>query len=108
EIIDLGPNVQPFPTDAPSALTSIDIDVHVDLEKFIDFEAELSRLDKLQEKLNKQISGKKSKLDNENFVSRAPDQVVAREREALEDLLRQSESVMRDIERLRAKIAQAS
>ncbi len=36
EIVTLGPDAKPFETDAPLALTSIDVDVHVDLEKFID------------------------------------------------------------------------
>ena len=48
----------------------MDIEVHVDLEKFIDLDAELARLDKLMNQLTKQISGKEAKLNNENFVSR--------------------------------------
>ena len=84
-------------------MTSIDIEVHVDLEKFIDVDAELSRLEKLLSQLCKQITGKEQKLGNENFVSRAPEEVVARERESLGDLQRQKDSVEGDIQRLRAK-----
>ncbi len=103
EIVRLGPDVEAFETDAPLALTSIDIEVHLDLEKFIDFDAELSRLEKLLGQLVKQITGKEQKLCNENFVSRAPKEVVAKERESLNDLLRQRESVEGDIQRLKAK-----
>ncbi len=103
DILQIGPDAKPFETDAPLAITSIDIDVHVDLEKFIDVDAELSRLEKLLSQLVKQITGKEQKLCNENFVSRAPDEVVQRERESLGDLQRQRESVEGDIQRLRKK-----
>ncbi len=63
--------------------------MHVDLEKFIDVDAELSRLEKLLAQLVKQITGKEQKLNNENFVSRAPEEVVQRERESLGDLKKQ-------------------
>ena len=103
EIVEIGPDVQPFETDGPMSLASIDIDVHVDLEKFIDVDAELSRLEKLLGNIVKQITGKQQKLSNENFVSRAPENVVAKERESLEDLQRQRESVEGDIDRLKKK-----
>lgn len=103
DVIELGPDAKAFETDAPLALTSIEMDVHVDLEKFIDVDAELSRLEKLLSQLIKQITGKQQKLGNENFVSRAPAEVVDRERESLGDLQRQHESVQGDIERLRSK-----
>jgi valyl-tRNA synthetase len=103
DILCIGPNAKAFETDAPLALTSIDIDVHVDLEKFIDVDAELSRLEKLLTQLVKQITGKEQKLSNENFVSRAPKEVVQKERDSLGDLQRQRESVEGDIERLKAK-----
>ena len=79
------------------------MDVHVDLEKFIDVEAELARLDKLKTQLIKQIGGKEQKLNNENFVARAPAAVVDKERASLADLQKQSESVEGDIQRLREK-----
>ncbi len=103
EIVTLGPDAVPFETDAPLALPSIDIEVHVDLEKFIDVDAELARLEKLLTQLVKQITGKQQKLNNESFVSRAPKDVVDRERESLGELRQQHESVKGDIARLRAK-----
>ena len=105
EIVEIGPEAVAFETDAPLSLPSIDIDIHVDLEKFIDVDAELSRLEKLRSQLIKQITGKEQKLNNESFVSRAPEEVVQRERESLGDLRRQLESVEKDIKRLRKKVA---
>jgi valyl-tRNA synthetase len=52
----------------------------------IDVEAERARLDKEKGGLEKQIAGIRSKLQNENFVSRAPAEVVGRERERLVEL----------------------
>lgn len=103
DVIAMGPEVTPFETDAPLAIPSMDIEVHVDLEKFIDLDAELARLDKLMNQLTKQISGKEAKLNNENFVSRAPEDVVQRERDSLGELRGQQESVAGDIARLKAK-----
>ncbi|TWT53394.1 Valine--tRNA ligase [Rubripirellula amarantea] len=104
EVISLGADAKPFETNAPLALTSIDIDVHVDLEKFIDFEAELARLEKRRDQLIKQIMGKKGKLENESFVSRAPAEVVETERQSLVDLQAELVSVEADIAKLRSRI----
>ncbi|MEO1527021.1 MAG: valine--tRNA ligase [Planctomycetota bacterium] len=103
EVMSLGPAVQPFATDAPLAIPAMDIEVHVDLEKFIDVEAELTRLEKLLGQVVKQITGKESKLSNENFVSRAPADVVEKERASLNDLVSQRDSIEVDIKKLREK-----
>ncbi|MGB1927431.1 MAG: class I tRNA ligase family protein, partial [Rubripirellula sp.] len=103
DVVAFGSAVKPFETDAPLAIPSIDIDVHVDLEKFIDIGAELARLDKLMTQITKQIAGKVAKLSNENFVSRAPEDVVQRERQSLDELKNQQASVAGDIDRLKAK-----
>jgi valyl-tRNA synthetase len=103
ELISLGPEAKPFETDAPLAIAALGIDVHVDLEKFIDVGAELDRLERLLGQIVKQIVGKEQKLSNESFVSRAPEQVVAQERQSLQDLKRQRESVNSDIERMKKR-----
>ena len=103
EVVELGIEAKAFETDAPLALSSLQMDVHVDLEKFIDVEAELARLEKLQGQLDKQIQGKAAKLGNENFVDRAPADVVEKERESLEDLKRQVTKVGQDIDQMKKK-----
>ena len=47
----------------------------------VDLAGELARLDKEMQKLEKDLAGVNAKLGNEGFVSRAPAEVVARERE---------------------------
>ncbi|MCC9654971.1 valine--tRNA ligase [Rhodopirellula halodulae] len=103
EIQSLGPETVAFETDAHIALAEVDVDVHVDLEKFIDVEAELGRLEKLQKQLTGQIAGKQNKLSNESFVSRAPADIVQKERESLAALQTQLEAVAHDISKLQLK-----
>ncbi len=103
DVKTIGPDAKAFEVDAPLALTAIDVDVHVDLEQFIDVEKELSRLEKLLDQIVKQITGKENKLSNESFVSRAPEQVVAKERESLEDLKKQHRVVQSDIAKLKSR-----
>lgn len=90
-------------TNAHVALPQLGIDVYVDLEQFIDVDAEIERNQKLLERLVKQISSKEQKLQNESFVSRAPADVVAKERESLEDLRQQQQSAERALVTLDAK-----
>lgn len=100
QVVALGPTALAFPTDAPLAIPTFDVDVHVDLEQFIDVEAELQRLQRLLSQVVKQITGKQQKLANENFVSRAPAQVVEQERQSLDELRKQEIGLTADIERL--------
>ena len=61
--------------------------VIVPLKGAVDLAGELARLDKEMAKLEKDLVGVQSKLHNESFVSRAPAQVVERERARAEQLL---------------------
>ncbi|MEQ5161915.1 valine--tRNA ligase [Proteus terrae] len=61
---------------------------------FIDKDVELARLDKELEKVEKDISTLDSKLSNDGFVSRAPEAVVAKERERLATCLNAKEKLI--------------
>lgn len=61
---------------------------------FIDKDAELARLDKELEKVEKDITTLDSKLSNDGFVSRAPEAVVAKERERLASCLNAKEKLI--------------
>ena len=86
-----GPEVAAFDTGATKVVGGAE--VHVDLKDFIDVDAEKTRLEKLQEKLVKGIAGKEKKLSNENFVARAPAEVVEQEKAALIELQSELETV---------------
>ncbi len=59
--------------------------VLVPLGSFIDKQAELARLDRELERLRKELSKARAKLDNADFVARAPQAVVAQEQQRVND-----------------------
>jgi len=71
--------------EAPMSATQLvgDMQVLVPMAGLIDKDAELKRLGKEIEKLQKDISGLDSRLSNEGFVAKAPVDVVAKQREQL-------------------------
>ena len=73
--------------EAPLSATNLvgDLEVHVPLAGLIDKEAELARLDREIAKLDKNIQILSGKLNNQKFVDNAPPEVVAKEREKLEE-----------------------
>ncbi|MFW6169770.1 MAG: valine--tRNA ligase [Planctomycetota bacterium] len=91
EVSSMGTHVQPPRTHAAVQLDNLK--VLVDLAGLIDVTAEKTRLQKQRERLNGLIAGKEKKLANQNFVGRAPAEVVRRERDALEQLKEQLDSV---------------
>lgn len=70
-----------------------DADGYVPLEGLIDRKKELERQQKELETLRKHVAGHEKKLANENFVSRAPEHVVANVRQTLDNLRNQLASV---------------
>lgn len=61
-------------------------EVIVHLSGAVDFAAELARLDKELGKIDKELGGLNQKLANEGFVSRAPAEIVQRERDRVTEL----------------------
>lgn len=91
---------------APKASASAVVEgcqVIVPLRGAVDLNGELVRLDKELSKLEKDIVGVNMKLSNESFVSRAPADVVERERERAGKLL----DAKSKLEALRARFAEA-
>ena len=96
-----GQDVQPPVNSANVRIEAIE--VFVDLKNFIDVDAEIDRNEKLLEKLKGQILGKRKKLSNENFVARAPEEVVQRERDGLMQLEEEVSSVEKALNVLRGQ-----
>jgi len=86
-----GPEAAPPAVAAHTTLPGIEL--YVDLTGLIDVEAERARGEKEVTRLTQMIAGKEQKLSNESFVSRAPAEVVAKERAALAELQEQLKSV---------------
>jgi len=76
-----------------ASFTMDDADGYIPLEGLIDKEEELGRQQKEKEKLTKLIKSTEGKLGNENFVSKAPEEIVAQVRDTLAGFQKQLESV---------------
>ncbi|MCL2330851.1 MAG: class I tRNA ligase family protein, partial [Phycisphaerae bacterium] len=77
-----------------NAATLIIGDMQIFVANVIDAAAERVRLEKEQAAIDKQIAGIESKLANEKFVSSAPANVVASERERLAELQAKRQTVV--------------
>lgn len=99
----IGPDVTPSGLTATVSLPGIE--VIVNLDEFLDIDAEIKRQEKQQADLTKLIAGKEKKLSNENFVSRAPADVVERERESLTQMQEQLATVEQALDRFREAAA---
>jgi valyl-tRNA synthetase len=70
-------------------------EVYLPLQGIIDLEKERMRLEKDAQRLEEELRESKSKLDNEEFLSKAPPSVVDRERERLETTRESYERVIK-------------
>ncbi len=85
-----------------SALALVDqLEIRVPMAGLIDKDAELARLAKEQKRLAEEIKRTEGKLANDSFVSRAPADVVEREREKLAE----AQSALERINEQAAKIS---
>ena len=98
---ELGPRVDAPPFSATANVEGME--VFVDMEDLIDVAAEITRNENELTRLEKAIAGKKKKLGNPSFVSKAPKQVVAREKESLEQLQSQVNFHTSTLEKLRSR-----
>jgi valyl-tRNA synthetase len=91
--------------EAPESAMALagDMEVRVPMAGLIDKDAELARLDKERNRLAREVERTEGKLANENFVSKAPEDVVQKERDKLaeqQDALQRVEDQYRRIEAL--------
>ena len=80
-----------------------DAAVYVPLEELIDFEQEIERLSKEENRLTKEIARAKGMLGNEKFVSKAPEAKVKEERAKLEKYEQMIAEVRERLDGLRKK-----
>ena len=91
-----------IPEDAVSIVVP-DATVYLPLEELIDFEQEIERLEKEETRLTKEIARATGMLNNEKFVSKAPEAKVQEEREKLETYEQMMAQVKERLEGLKAK-----
>lgn len=76
------------------------VEIYLPLKGLIDVEKETARLNKELEKLEKEIKRLAGKLGNEGFLKKAPEQVVAGEKEKLAGYEEKKKSVESRIQEL--------
>jgi valyl-tRNA synthetase len=77
------------------------VEIFVPLEGLIDIEEEIERLEQEQKKWASEVKRAEGKLANENFVNKAPENIVNEEREKLATYNNRLESVKAQIEEMK-------
>lgn len=82
-------NILSSDEEAPLAVTKLlgNAELLIPMAGFIDKQAELARLTKELNKLQQEVQRIGNKLNNENFVAKAPEAVIAKEREKMQGYL---------------------
>lgn len=88
------------PEQAVTAIVS-GVEVYLPLRDLIDITKELERLEKENTNLDKEISRLEKKLSNQGFISKAPQEVVEKEKLKLQDYQAKKEAVLGRISSLR-------
>jgi len=88
---------------APASATGLvgDMEILVPMAGLIDKEAEIERLGKEIDKLRNEVARGEGKLRNPNFVDKAPDEVVAKERQKLDDHRSQQARLEEQMEKIK-------
>ncbi len=89
------------PKDAGTAFAaSGEIEVFVPLKGLVDFDSEMKKLQKELDKLASEYEGVRKKLENPEFVNKAPAGVVEKERARMEGLLEKRGKLEKGLERI--------
>ena len=70
-----------------ATVVSNKMEIFVPLEGLIDFKVESLRLEKRLSELDKHVLVVRKKLSNDNFVKRAPKEVISHEKQKLDDMV---------------------
>jgi valyl-tRNA synthetase len=73
------------------------IEMYLPLEGIVDLGKEEERLSKELSKVEKKLKLVQAKLANEDFITKAPDEVVRKEREKLEDLISKRDKLLMNL-----------
>ena len=92
---------------APESATALvgSLKVLIPLGSFIDAEAEVVRLNKELEKAEKDIAGVAGRLNNPAFVDKAPEPVIAKARQQLQEAETTKAALLEQLERMTAFIS---
>jgi len=78
----------------------LNFEIYMPMDRIADVQGEVKRIESKRDKLVSDLKSIEARLNNEQFLKKAPDQVVARERERMEEmkvLRERMESTLRDL-----------
>ncbi len=96
--ITLGANLEKPDQSATAVVQKMEL--FVPLKGLIDLDQEIARLSKRLDELKGHLAGVEKKLANENFVNRAPENVVAHEKQNLRDMTAEFDLVKANLDML--------
>ena len=96
--ITLGANLEKPDQSATAVVQKMEL--FVPLKGLIDLDQEIARLSKRLDELKGHLAGVEKKLANENFVNRAPQNVVAHEKQNLQDMTAEFDLVKANLDML--------
>ncbi|MBZ2164085.1 valine--tRNA ligase [Alteromonas stellipolaris] len=90
--------------ESPASATALvgEMEILIPMAGLIDKDAELARITKAMDKVDKDVSRTRGKLGNDKFVSNAPDAVIEKERAKLEEGEKQLEKLKAQYETIAA------
>jgi len=89
------------PKSAASAIVS-NATVFVSMEGIIDFAKEIDRLEKERDGINKELSQIQKKLNNDDFLKKAPADIIAKVKEKHDILVEKQEKLTMNIEKIKS------
>ncbi|MHB8882027.1 MAG: valine--tRNA ligase [Thermodesulfovibrionales bacterium] len=98
EITEIGTAVEK-PRGSAAAVRDF-VEVYIPLEGLLDLDLEIERLRKEEDKLDEAMSFVNKKLMNEDFLKRAPREIIAKEKEKYEESLRKKERLRENMKKL--------
>jgi valyl-tRNA synthetase len=98
EMIEIGGEVRK-PKGAAAAVRDF-VEVYVPLEGLLNVDLEIDRLKKDEAKVEESIAFLNKKLLNEDFLKRAPKDIIAKEKEKYEECLRKKDRILENIKKL--------
>jgi valyl-tRNA synthetase len=76
------------------------VEVYVPLEGLLDVDLEIERINKEMDKLKETAAFLGKKLSNEDFIARAPQQIVVKEKEKYEDCMKKMDRVRENLRKM--------
>ncbi|TAN41375.1 MAG: valine--tRNA ligase [Nitrospirae bacterium] len=98
EITEIGTAVEK-PRGSAAAVRDF-VEVYIPLEGLLDLDLEIERLRKEEDKLDEAMSFVNKKLMNEDFLKRAPKEIIAKEKEKYEESQRKKERLRENMKKL--------